>query len=347
MAFHLVIPRRSNIQEQSRLAKEGKSPRHSLALIADRLNATVHEPSGDPTADSRYFLKGKVLPTASLWSLADRIAKQVSSDDVIFCASEAAGLQIAATYSGRRRRPRLAVFAHNIDRPRTRLAMRWWKMADTIDVFFACSEYQVEFLRKYLNLSEDRVRFIWDHTDTAFFTPGPAKAKARPMIVSVGLEQRDYKTLALATSHLDVDVRISGFSKDAKAQQAFPDVLPNNMDRRFYSWGDLLQLYRDADVIVVSCEENKYAAGVQSLMEGSSCKRPIIATSTSGLRKYINETVIAVAPLAPSEMEAAIKSILRDPVSADARAASAHEIALQTFGMERYVEEVSQALLRL
>ena len=52
------------------------------------------------------------------------------------------------------------------------------------------------------------------------------------MIVSVGLEQRDYRTLAAATADMDVDVKISGFSEDAEVlQRSFPDVLPANMSR--------------------------------------------------------------------------------------------------------------------
>ncbi|MEM5838768.1 hypothetical protein AAHH59_10735, partial [Pediococcus acidilactici] len=57
-----------------------------------------------------------------------------------------------------------------------------------------------------------------DQTDTIFFRPSPASLdKPRPVIASVGLEKRDYRTLAAATSDLDVDVKISGFSRDASA----------------------------------------------------------------------------------------------------------------------------------
>jgi glycosyltransferase involved in cell wall biosynthesis len=263
--------------------------------------------------------------------------------DTIFCASEAGGLQLAATYKGRSSRPRLALFAHNLDRPRARFAMGWWAIARTVDLFLACSEYQSEFLRRYLRLSDDRVRFIRDHTDDRFFTPGPARAKGRPLIVSVGLEQRDYTTLALATADLDVDVRISGFSQDAR-KGSFPDPLPTNMDRRFYSWPDLRQLYRDADVVVVSCHENTYAAGVQSLMEAACCKRPIIATATKGLSTYIGDAIVAVRPGEAAEMRQAITDVLRDPAAAEARAAKAYNVARRTFAMDRYVDEICRSL---
>jgi glycosyltransferase involved in cell wall biosynthesis len=340
VAFHIVVPRRSNLAEQTQLAKNDQSPRHAVVCMADRLNARVHEPVATMAAPS---LKDRILPTAELWALAEAVARAATSSDTIFCASEAAGLQLAATYKGRSSRPRLALFAHNLDRPRARFAMRWWTMARTVDLFLACSEYQIEFLRRYLRLSEDRVRFIWDHTDDRFFTPGPARAKSRPLIVSVGLEQRDYTTLALATADLDVDVRISGFSQDAR-KGSLPDPLPANMERRFYSWLDLRQLYRDADVVVVSCHENSYAAGVQSLMEASCCRRPIIATATKGLRSYIGDVMAAVRPGNATEMRQAITGVLRDPAATEARVAKSYEVARRTFAMDRYVDEICRSL---
>jgi hypothetical protein len=64
---------------------------------------------------------------------------------------------VAAVYGARESRPRIAVLIDNVDRPRTRFALRCWRAAQKVDLFFACSELQVEFLRHYLGLSNDRV----------------------------------------------------------------------------------------------------------------------------------------------------------------------------------------------
>ena len=95
------------------------------------------------------------------------------------------------------------------------------------------------------------------------------------------------------------------------------------MERRFYEWPELVQLYRDADAVVVSCRENKYAAGVQSLMEGSSCGRPIIATKTTGLQSYLDHSVVTVNPDSPDEMASAIRLILSNPDHAQKLASAA------------------------
>ena len=121
---------------------------------------------------------------------------------------------------------------------------------------------------------------IREQIDDQFFTPGPAREKTRPLILSVGLEQRDYRTLAAATETMDVDVAISAFSKDTKANQKhIPDPLPENMTMEFYPWTDLAQMYRDADLIVVPVFQNSYAAGITSILEGMAAARPVLALS--------------------------------------------------------------------
>lgn len=349
MAHHILLPRVMSLPEQSDRAARHEEPRHALALLSDSLQATVHEPGGTPPQRPGLAdrLRAVVIPPQSLWDLARSVAACTGAGDTIFCPSEAGGLQLAALLSARTtHRPRLAMFVHNIDRPRARWALNRWKMARTVDVFFACSQAQVEFLRNELKLSEDRVRFIWDHTDTRFFTPGkPSPSKTRPVVASVGLEQRDYVTLAAATADLDVDVRISGFSKDsATLARSFPKELPSNMSRRFYEWCDLVQLYRDADVVVVSCYENKYAAGVQSLMEASACRRPIVATLTKGLSAYLGKHTVAVLPGDTKAMRAAILSSIDDPAVAETRAALGYVEATERYDLNRYVDNLSAAM---
>jgi glycosyltransferase involved in cell wall biosynthesis len=348
MSFHIVLPRAMQLERSAEFAARHEAPRHAMWLLANELGAAVHEPDNSAALFTDK-IRALVAPPESLWVLARRVRSMALPGDVIFCSGEAGGLQLAAACGQGRPRPRIAVFVHNIDRPRARFALRWWRMAQKVDLFLACSERQVAFLRQSLNLSTDRVRHVWDHTDTEFFSPGPdSGCKKRPVIVSVGLEQRDYKTLADATRDLDVDVRISGFSTDAAAMfRTFPEVLPDNMSRRFYEWPELVQLYRDADVVVVSCHQNKYAAGVQSLMEASACRRPVIATSTEGLKGYLDDSILAISPHDIQGMREAILQVLNDRPGAEVRAAKGYELALRRYNMDRYVTEISGAIRSL
>jgi glycosyltransferase involved in cell wall biosynthesis len=348
MAFHVVLPRRMHLADQAEKAALMESPRHAMGLIAGVLGAAVHEPSDFPikTVDR---IRAKIAPSIEMWSLARQVKSTANPGDVIFCSSEAGGLQLAAIYACSEPRPRIAVFVHNVDRPRARLAMRLWRMRSKIDLFVACAPAQVDFLRNFLRLPANRVRHVFDHTDTCFFSPGATSAgKRRPLIASVGLEQRDYVTLASATADLDVDVRISGFSKDAKIiARSFPPQLPNNMTRRFYEWPELVQLYRDANVVVVSCHQNKYAAGVQSLIEAAACRRPVIVTATEGLRGYINDSVVTIEPGDAEGMRTAILKVLQNSPVAEARASRSYELARRLYRMERYVTEISDLVRSL
>lgn len=329
-------------------ARQGLAPRHAMAELALTLDAVVHSPDGSHEASPLDGLRSRVAGPPAMWSLARNVMASCEPGDVVFCPSEAGGLQLAAIAG--RNRPRIAVFVHNLDRPRGRAGLKLWNAATKVDLFLACSTEQVDFLRRYLHLGDERVQHVWDHTDTQFFTPAaPSAGKRRPLVVSVGLERRDYKTLAAAAHDLDVDIKVSGFSKDAAAlARTFPDPLPANMSRRFYEWSDLAQLYSDADVVVVSCFPNRYAAGVQSLMEACSARRPVIVTATEGLAAYIDEeTVLAVPPGDVAAMRAAIVRTLAHREEAEQRAGRAHALAQRRYDMDRYIAEIATALRSL
>ena len=330
-------------------AEAGQRPRHGMWLLSQKLQAQIHQPK-DLSVAPLDRLRAKIIRSPESWALARMLASQLNAEDCVFCTSESGGLQLVAACGDQRDRPKIAVFTHNLDRPRGRVALKLWWAADRADLFLACSRLQTDFLQQYLNIPPVKASFIWDHTDTQFFTPGaPAAAKKRPQIVSVGLEQRDYRTLAAATADLDVDTRISGFSQDASAlSKAFPEQMPANMSRQFYAWPDLLKLYRSADVVVISLYENRYAAGVQVLMEAMACQRPVVVTATAGLQDYLDEKAMTIVqPGNSQQLRQAILQLLEQPADALSKAQQGYEIAQQRHRMERYIEDISHHLQAL
>ena len=321
----------------------------AISMLAKELDATMHAPSDGPLTflDSLF---AKLAGPRQLWAMARKISRQVTARDVVFCGTEAGGLQVGSVCSGLSAKPRLGMFVHNLDRPRGRLALKLFGIRRNTELLLACSDVQTTFLRRFLGVNESQVKFVWDHTDIAFFSPGPASTtKKRPLIVSVGLEQRDYQTLAAATHDMDVDVKISGFSEDAAVlRRTFPSEMPGNMSRKFYEWQDLVQLYRDADVVVVSVHENKYAAGVQSLMEGMACGRPVVATATTGLKGYLQDDVVLRFPPGDAQaLRAAIERTLNDPVAAGERARRGLQLAHERHSIDRYVAQIADELRSL
>ena len=350
MKYHLALGRKIDLDGIDRDAKLGKCPRHVLRALRDRLNATVHAPDGEAISLSDK-LRSKIYSKPQHWAAARKLSEQVSSDDVIFCNGEDIGIPVAAVCGQLPNRPKIFVHFHNIDRPRGRVALKLFGLADKIDVFMACASPQTDFLRSYLPIPESRILLLLDQTDTKFFTPGPVSGdKKRQTVVSVGLEKRDYRLLAAATADLDVDVKISGFSKDAKAlSQAFPDTMPENMTRQFYEWPDLVQLYRDADVIAVCLADNKYAAGVQGLLEAMACKRPVVITRTQGMVDYLAAPgIVKVVDVGDAAgLREAIVHLLKNPQEAESQAQRGYEKVVNQHSSEPYVDFLAQKLLAL
>jgi glycosyltransferase involved in cell wall biosynthesis len=315
--------------------------------FSQRLGAVIHKP-GDRPVSFLDKMGAKIAGRPEHWALARALSKQLTSDDLIFCTGEDVGIPVAILCGAKPNRPKIVVFFHNIDRPRGRLALKLFRLAERIDLCIVCARPQADFLQNYLRLPESRVCMLPDQTDVTFFTPGPASPdKRRPIIASVGLEKRDYRTLAAATSDLDVDVKISGFSQDATAlAQAFPETLPDNMSRRFYEWPELVQLYRDADIVVVSLVENNYAAGIQALLEAMACGKPVVVTRTQGLSEYVAPSGIAtvVNPGDAAGLRQAIVNLLNDRQAAEAQAQRGHELVLKQHNSDRYIEVIAERL---
>lgn len=348
MNYHLALSRSIDLKGIALDAQVRKCPRHIMWGLSQRLEAVIHEPGAHPVLPLDK-MRAKVAGRPEHWALARALSSQLKADDLIFCTGEDVGIPIATLCGAKQERPKIVVFIHNIDRMRGRLALKLFRLADRIDLFIACTRSQTNFLRHYLRLPETRICVLPDQTDTTFFRPDPASPdKPRPVIASVGLEKRDYRTLAAATSDLDVDVKISGFSRDASAlAQAFPKSMPDNMSRRFYEWPELLQLYRDADVVVVSLVDNKYAAGIQAMLEAMACQKPVVVTRTQGLTDYLAPPGIAtvVNPGDPVGLRQAIISLLNNPHEAKAQAQRGHELVLKHHNSEQYIENLATRLV--
>lgn len=349
MKYHLALGRPLDLTAIAQNAQAGHCPRHVMGALSLALGATVHQPGKNPVS-LMDKLRAKVSSSPAQWALARHLATKLTSDDLIFCTGEDVGIPIAALCGAKRDRPKIAVFIHNLDRPRGYIATQLFQLAQRIDLFVTNARPQVDFLRQKLHLPESQVYLLPEQTDTHFFTPGArTPGQTRPTIVSVGLEKRDYRTLAAATQDLDADVKISGFSQDARVlAQAFPETLPANMTRQFYEWPDLVQLYRDADVVVVSLVENKFCAGLTTMMEAMACQRPVVVTQTEGLMTYLTPQIATVInPGDVAAMQNAITQLLSHPQEAAAQAQRGYEQVVQHHNSEDYVEKLVDRLASL
>jgi glycosyltransferase involved in cell wall biosynthesis len=348
--FHIALTGANDFAEIERLAANMQRPRHSVPVLARRLGAKLYQTNLDappPALSDR--LRSRLLGSPQGWSFAREMASRLGRNDVVFCLDADVGAPMAAMLRGKPDRPKLVVYLHNLDRPRGRLGGSLFRIADCVDLFTSCCSSQLEFVRDRFNVSEDRTLLLLQHVDNQFYTPGPpAPGKKRPMIASVGLERRDYATLAAAVKDLDVDVVVDAWSPNArKMARTFPAERPVNMTYRKSSSTELVQLYRDANLVVVSMFPNKYA-GLTTLVEALACERPIVASRTIGLSDYLlpNE-VTTVDPCNPEAMRAAIVRLLENPEEARAQARRGYESVAQRHDFDSYIEMVAERLQAL
>lgn len=345
--YHLLLGRDLDLDQVEAEAEADAAPGHVWCRLRRRLNMAVHAPKANSASHSLMAdrLRSKLCSTPALWALARQVVAQAGANDVLYCTGEDVGLPVAAMLNDQpNERPRLVLCAHNLDRPRARLALKRYRAAERVDKWLVFSQYQSEFIQRFLDVPADRVRWVPERTEPEFFTPGPSSPdKSRPMIASFGLEQRDYRTLAAACAPLDVDVRFSGFSADTpRSRRHYPRTLPANMTRRFYPWPELRQLYRDADVIVVSLFPCTYCAGITTLLEAWACRRPVIITHTLGLREFTEQPHgCRVVPTGdPAAMREAIRELLDDPNEAQRLAEQGYQRVWAEHTPERWLKQM-------
>ena len=345
MKYHVVLTQST----AERLKKESTPginvPRSDLKLLANNLNASLIEQKSCPV-EFRDKIHAKLAGTPENWAFARTLLSQVDSDDIIFCPGEEIGIPLVFTFSPFKKRPKIVVWFHRITGLRTRIALKLFNIAKFTDLSVVNTRSNQKFLHDYLKLADDRVFFLRHSIDSDYFASNPINIdKQRPIIVSVGLEQRDYRPLAQATATLDVDVKVAGFSQFFdRTAKAFPKVMPQNMTNKKYQLPELLQLYHSADIAVVCPKENNGAAGITALLEAVSCKVPVVCVRTTGLAEYLTDesAIMTVQPGDAKGLQKAILYLLNNPQEACLRAERAYKILQERHNLESQVEALAK-----
>ncbi|NET56389.1 MAG: glycosyltransferase family 4 protein [Symploca sp. SIO2E6] len=349
MKYHVVLSNPFDLEGINRDAQARKRPRHVMWDLSQQLGATVYQPQGNPISLLDKVL-ANLISRPEQWAMARLLSSQLTSEDLVFCTGEDVGLPLAILCGFKRERPKLVVTVMAPERLRVRTVLKLFSLGNSIDLFMTNTRLKANFLRQYLSLSEERVYVLSEQTDTKFFTPGSASLdKSRPIIASAGREQRDYKTLAEATQDLDVDVQVCALAPNPTAQTRMPKVTPDNMSFHPYDWPEFAQLYRNADVVVITLLYSTYSPGLTSLMEAMSSRRPVVITRTPGLaEELINQGVVTgVNPDDPDDMRQAILKLLNNPQEAEDQAQRGYELLMKEHTSEQHIENIISEFKKL
>ena len=323
-------------------------PQTDLTLLAQILDATFITPESYAISVKPVDkIRAKLSATPENWAFARAIAPQFTAEDIVFCPGEEIGIPLVSICSSSQERPKIIVWFHRITGLRSRIALKLFKIGQFVDYAIVCSSLNQNFLKNYLNLTEKQIFFWWYPINVDYFTSKIEESsqtpsdKSRPLIVSCGLEQRDYRLLAAATNELDVDVRVAGFSQfQSVVAKTFPKVMPENMSNKKYSLPELTKLYSDADLVTVCLKQNNGTSGVTVLTEAMACSKAIVCTRTKGLNDYLDdeEAIMTIEPGDVAGLKKAILYLLDNPEKAKIRAERAYQLAKRRHKLETQVD---------
>lgn len=180
------------------------------------------------------------------------------------------------------------------------------------DGIIAISKAEEEKLKMMFPHLRDRIRFFHEGVDTDFFKPNDS-IEEEDLVLSVGIDpNRDFKTLVEAAKGLGVPVKLA--TKPERVRGL--DPLPANVTAQFFSHQELLKLYAQAKVLVVSLniksDDSLDSIGTFAVAEAMSMGKAVVATKTRSLSSYLEDGVTGsfVPPHDSDAMRAAIRELL-------------------------------------
>jgi glycosyltransferase involved in cell wall biosynthesis len=341
-------------------AQEGLRPRNDLTEFARRFGADfVHFGNLNERVGrlGRTFARlverrageSAAVAFSALWS-RPRFS-------VIYATGEDVGLPFAAV---RRvtpwRRERIIVRVENPVYGRTNRRRRVYAAAmrfalDRMDLVLCRSEAHASLLRDWTKKSPHRIVVHGQETDLKFFDPNHATLDApvpgidlrRPIVVSAGLEMRDYATLVAACRDLDILVVIGAASPWSKDTYD-PGVLPANVIVGSFSSTQLRWLYHNAAVVALAIQATERVCGMNVVAEGWAMHKPVVAAST-GLRATISDAGGVVVP--PGDIDGlreSIRALVEDSAAADRMGHRGWEYARDHLSLDRFMDVVAREL---
>jgi glycosyltransferase involved in cell wall biosynthesis len=354
-------------EEYERLAANG--PRRDIPLLAEKLGGRLLFRRSHGSARG---LRGKLLGPHLRHAWAS--AGAARSDSTVFADGEHVGLPLAAfLWARRRRRVRLVVLGHYIDKSWKRALFRVATGLLPRGTLTLHSAMQAEAIRPLLKNGWE-LQLLPYQVDTDFWT-GQFVETSRPVIVAAGSENRDYETLIEAVRGLDVDVRVASGSHWAREQASAPD-LPANVQliRETLSFAELRELYGSAAAVVVPLHPVRNQSGITTILEGMSMGKAVVLTATPGQREAVagplvqsdgstvpqpdrgpelfgvsstdRPTGLYVPPRDAMALRRAIEMLLSDETLRRDLGEAGRSVAVQHFSVERFAQRFAEVICR-
>ncbi len=133
MKYHIVLSRAFDLERIALNAEAGKCPCHVMWKASKILDAKIYQPGTDPIIPFDT-IRARIIGNPQHWALARTLSQQLTNNDVVFCTGEDIGIPVATLCAKKQNRPKIAVFIHNINRLRGKLALKLFQVRE-IDLF--------------------------------------------------------------------------------------------------------------------------------------------------------------------------------------------------------------------
>jgi len=271
-------------------------PRRDYAQIAALLGADVL----DRRAAGRSLVGRSIRATAGLAAAQAVLAfGQRHRYDCVITDGEHVGIPLALLLRLSRSRIKHITIGHRLSTPKKRAFFRVLHVQRRIDRIALHSRLQHDIALYQLGIEPSRLAVFPYQVDTKFWSP--RSVPDEPLIVSAGLEHRDYATLFRAVDGLSAQVVIGAASRWSRhaLRQVAP---PPNVRIGSFDYPALRDLYARASVVVVPLADVDNQAGVTTILEAMAMGKPVIVTQSLGQTDVVQDRRTARGRIRPRRM---------------------------------------------
>jgi glycosyltransferase involved in cell wall biosynthesis len=331
-ALRVTSPLILTSSTRSVAVRNGERPRRDYELLASHVGGRIQYPGGGARTVRRIERSVRLDVSQAIRARRSRASVYVSF-------SERVGIPLATLAPAS---PHLLI-AHLLTSKQKLWAQRLSGYLGRIDRTLVFSRAQERHLREHVGLSADQVEFVSDKVDSRFFTPGEM-GRTGDYVLSVGREQRDYQTLLEALRPSGIPCVIVPGSMWSHRDLPPLELSDRIEIREGLSYVALRELYRHARLVVVPVlPEVDYAAGVNGILEGMSCGKPVVASDTPGLQSYVRDGVDGrnVKPGDPVMLRAVIEELWDEATQRDQLGRAARETVERERTIEQFATRVA------
>jgi glycosyltransferase involved in cell wall biosynthesis len=262
---------------------ESAGPRRDYAIVAQRLDATIQDIRAiDRSAVARVVRRLAGSGPALAWlAFRDR-----GNADVIVTDGERSGIPLALLLRLVRSRVGHVTIGHRLTSRKKQVFLRILRAHERMDRIVVHSRHQHEYARTRLRVPTRRLALLPYQVDTEFWSPTDA-AEER-LVVSAGLEHRDYPTLLRAARGLDARVVIGAASNWSRHDFA-TTTTPPNVHIGAFDYNALRDLYSRSAVVVVPLVDVDNQAGVTTILEAMAMGKPVIVSQSRGQTDVVED----------------------------------------------------------